>query len=675
MIADGVTRAFHVLPVLVSALFLTMLLGTGAARVAEGQPSLKLIPTPQHVQLSEGTFRMTEKVSVVLGNADDPDDHFAAQQLVAEVQAHLGRELRMGKADDGAAILIGRMERDKAVDAAVAKLGLSLPGEAAQEGYILSVKPEGVVVAARTASGIFYGVQTVKQLIRANLTADTIPCCTILDWPALRYRGWQDDISRGPIPTLDYLKREVRTLSEYKLNAFTLYTEHVFKLKKHPTIAPEDGISAEEIKELIDYATRYHVEVIGNFQSFGHFANILKVPGYEHLGEAGWVISPAKEESYQFLADVFSEIAPAYQSPLFNINCDETWGLGEGDSKAMVERMGMGGVYAYHINRVAVLLKPYGKTPMMWGDIALQHPDIVPELPKDLVVLTWGYHPGEEFRGMIKPFTEMGLRFMVCPGVSCWGQVFPDLDAAAINISNFIRDGALDGAMGALNTTWDDTGENLFGFNWYPLLWGAECSWNPATPAGQEDLHELREARRTAFDQAFASVFYGMPGAEVTGAILRLSRLRSNPASAGMRDGAFWCDMKTVASQGGTAADALKLVREAEAIIDALRKAKLSARDNADSIDYAVFATERVRFMGQRVLAAQSLSAARADEVARHKAAAAIAALVGEVSAIKEEYARLWRLENREWWLDRNLEKYDRLIDELKSAVESQGHA
>src|SRR5206468_8632377 len=123
--------------------------------------------------------------------------------------------------------------------------------------YILSVTPTEIRIASHSSAGKFYGVQTLKQLIRANCTDNSIPCCKITDWPALQYRGWQDDISRGPIPTMDFLKREIRTLSEFKLNVMTLYTEHVFKLQKHPMIAPPDGISAEEIKELSEYAKKY----------------------------------------------------------------------------------------------------------------------------------------------------------------------------------------------------------------------------------------------------------------------------------------------------------------------------------------------------------------------------------------------------------------------------------
>ncbi len=174
------------------------------------------------------------------------------------------------------------------------------------QGYQLEVTPLRIKLSACTSDGIFYGVQTLKQLIRANLINGSIPACKIVDWPTLKYRGWQDDISRGPIPTYGFLMKQIRTLSEFKLNMLTLYTEHVFRLKKHPTIAPSDGITAEEIEDLSSYAKQYHVELVGNFQSFGHFRNILKVPGYEGLAENPSVLSPAKEDSYKFLSDVYS---------------------------------------------------------------------------------------------------------------------------------------------------------------------------------------------------------------------------------------------------------------------------------------------------------------------------------------------------------------------------------
>jgi hexosaminidase len=130
----------------------------------------------------------------------------------------------------------------------------------------------------------------------------------IYDKPDFPIRGWQDDISRGPIPTMDMLKEQIRLMSAYKLNYFTLYTEHTFKLDKHPGIAPADGITKQELRELTDYARKHHVTLIGNYQSFGHMEETLSHPDYKHLAENDHIISPALEESYDFLRDVYSEI-------------------------------------------------------------------------------------------------------------------------------------------------------------------------------------------------------------------------------------------------------------------------------------------------------------------------------------------------------------------------------
>jgi N-acetyl-beta-hexosaminidase len=103
------------------------------------------------------------------------------------------------------------------VEKALAKAGLNVPGELGREGYLLCVTPKQILLAANDAPGVFYGIQTLKQLIRAHAgPKHAIPACQIVDWPVLAMRGWQDDISRGPIPTLDYLKREIRTMAEYK---------------------------------------------------------------------------------------------------------------------------------------------------------------------------------------------------------------------------------------------------------------------------------------------------------------------------------------------------------------------------------------------------------------------------------------------------------------------------
>jgi len=603
---------------------------------------LNLVPTPVRIVRAKGAFRIGHNTNIVFSDKY-PDDRFAAEQLMEEVLTDVSERIEPTSKPSKRAITLRRLRDPISKD----DFG---------QGYRLDITPLHISVSAQTSAGMFYGVQTLKQLIRANRTRSSVPACQITDWPALKYRGWQHDISRGPIPTYGFLMKEIRTLSEFKLNMLTLYTEHVFKLKKHPEIAPPDGISADEIAELSSYAKQFHVELVGNFQSFGHFANILKLPEYQDLGENNRVLSPAKEESYKFLADVYSEIAPAYASPFFDINCDEVSGLGDGPSKDLVKQIGVGGVYAKHINRIADLLRPYGKTPMMWGDIALNYPDIVPKLPKDLIVLPWAYDPRSNFESQILPFTKFGLRFMVCPGVSCWNQIWPDLEHASVNISNFIRDGASNGAIGALNTSWDDDGINFFDDNWYEFVWGAECSWKPAEATKKQDPDKVRARRLTRFNKQFASVFFGLNDTSATDAMLKLTALRKNPISGGLGNAAFWRDPAPTFSRLPNQADLPGYLSDTLSISFTLRQARLKATHNAPALDYVIFASRRARFLGESLDAVRALRAGDPGPIKSVRQA---------VLDFKDRYTELWQRENRPWWLDKNLAKFDDLVQRI----------
>ena len=87
--------------------------------------------------------------------------------------------------------------------------------------------------------------------------------------------------------------------------------------------------------------------------------------------------------------------------------------------KALADRIGVGGVYVGHVRRVHDLLRDrHGKRMMMWGDIILQHPDRLAEVPRDTIMLTWGYDARGSFEDQIVPFARSGLAFFICPGVS-----------------------------------------------------------------------------------------------------------------------------------------------------------------------------------------------------------------------------------------------------------------
>jgi len=648
-----------------SSLFILLIFLTFVSGANGQEPdTLVLIPAPRIIEKEQGVFRFSEKTGFRY-NKKDENLSFIVSQIIDEVRQAAKITLKPKKGTRKSRIELSFFRtKNNVPDSILQKIK--------DQGYVLRITPRRIFIRAFTSRGLFYGAQTLRQLIRIYGREAAIPCLKITDWPLLKYRGWQDDISRGPIPTMDFLKREIRELSFYKLNLFTLYTEHVFKLKKHPDIAPPDGITKEQVEQLVSYAKKYHVEIAGNFQSFGHAKHILKLPEYKAMAETPYVFSPAKEDTYAFLKDAYSETAPAYESPLFNINCDETYGLGRGPAKTMVDTMGLGGVYAYHINRIHRLLFPYKKRIMMWGDILVQHPEVIGRLPSDIIFLTWAYHTPETFMPIIKPFSKRGLNFMVCPGISCWNRIWPDLQTALKNISLFVKEGAENGAMGMLNTTWDDDGENLFNFNWYPLIWGAQCSWSPQASKFLSKEKAERDRELRYFNRAFDLLFFGTNGRGISDLMLSLSSLRKFKSAGSLSDSRFWREIFTNKAQDKKgSADYDLFASAADNIGSLFYKVAADSIKNRDAFDAAFFALKRVKFLSVKEKTESLLETpiAQADNSGKTNLYLNnLRKLESDLDNLKKEYIRLWNLENREWWLDRNLRKYDSLLSGLNKA-------
>ncbi|VAX25429.1 Beta-hexosaminidase, partial [hydrothermal vent metagenome] len=280
---------------------------------------LQIIPQPQKVTYNKGELELLNKNFSFLFDSIDP-------QIINPLRSEFDRSLKFYDSkisehvDSNIIVKIRRLSKNKIKELNLKKKDKQLFVE---EGYQLSVEADTIDISAVSETGAFYGLQTLKQLLITYRVKGKLPLMEIVDYPEMKFRALMDDISRGPIPNMKYMKYQIRRLSELKYNYLTYYIEHVVKTKSHPEFAPDDALTIDEIKELSAYAKKYHIILIGNFQSFGHFENILSIPKYAYLGERGKLLSPAKEESYKFLADIYSELIPAFDSPMFIVNCDE----------------------------------------------------------------------------------------------------------------------------------------------------------------------------------------------------------------------------------------------------------------------------------------------------------------------------------------------------------------
>ncbi len=428
------------------------------------ESTIQVLPRPKQLKETSERFALGMRTQIVLADKNSEDDRFAAEDFIEDVRETAGVTLKTGTRRGRGRILVGLVGHQSTADA-LERAGFDLSAEhLSDEGYLLSVTEREVVVAGRTPAGTFYGLQTLKQLVRGEGEGAYVQGVRVADWPTMRWRAVSDDISRGPVPTVEYVKRQLRTFAAFKLNMHSFYMEHTFKSSAHPLIGPEGGsLTPSEIRELVAYARRYHVELVPEQQTFGHLHKALKLEKYNELAEVpyGDVLSPQSEGSYQLIADWYKELNELFPSKFFHIGADETFELGQGRSAEAVKKQGVGAVYFEHLRRVREILKPYDRRLMFWGDIALNHPELIGSIPPDMIVMNWDYAARNDFKARIELFKKAGLQQFVCPGVQSWNQVFPNLDTANTNIRNFVRDGQAAGVLGMMNTQWDDDGESL----------------------------------------------------------------------------------------------------------------------------------------------------------------------------------------------------------------------
>jgi hypothetical protein len=655
-------------------LFFSLLINCAAspadvrAQESTAAAAIQVIPKPRELTANGNRFNFTRDVRIVLADPRSADDKFAVDDFMADARATANLELRIGSAGRRS-ILIGKIDAAR-IASALKVAGVSSPAQLDDEGYLIVVRDNQIIVAGKTEAGTFYGLQTLKQLVRGEGAGAFVPGVQITDWPAMRWRAVSDDISRGPVPTVDYIKRQLRTFAAFKLNMHSFYMEHTFSSESHPLIGPSGGsLTPDEIRELVVYARRYHIELVPEQQTFGHLHKALRLEKYNELAEVpyGDVLSPQQPGSYKLVADWYRELDQLFPGKFFHIGADETFELGEGQSREVAKARGVGAIYFEHLDRVREVLKPHNRRLMFWGDIALNHPELIGKVPKDMIAMNWSYGPRDTFEARIKPFKDAGLDQFVCPGVANWNQIFPNVEAASKNIVNFVRDGQAANAMGMMNTTWDDDGESLFEMTWHGIVLGAAASWQ----SGTTDIAE--------FDRHFDWAFFRNDGHQFVDALRALGSVNTQ-LGINQTDEHFWRDPFTDSFQlqARELRDKLKQMRIAvENTDESLLRNETRARRNRSMIPVMRFAAQRLDHLGRRMQVVDKFSQEYWDAYLnlgdRRKVGRLrnywgniynwLREMSEELAILKEDYRRQWLAENRPYWLDSVTARYDRAIN------------
>lgn len=693
--------SFCVAATLTCGIFATPRLSAAQAQEQSAeQPSnsaaaqLQLVPQPREVKLAGGAaFEITQRTKIVVGRGFGADFQ-GAVMLTEEIEHWTGWKLRISDARELPAgsdfIYIGDATKDSKLREALGTSGLAMQSAFDSQGYAILADHRRILVAGASEQGAFYGVQTLRQLLRpananeasagtSSVSDLKCPAVAIRDWPAMEWRGVSIDISRGPIPKLEFMEKQIRTLASYKLNLYALYMEDVFTVKGNLIFAPPDALTPEEIKQLVAYAQRYYVTIVPELETFGHLHNILRYDLYSDLAEVphGSVLTPTEPGTYDLLGKLIAEMAPLFPGPFFHIGADETFELGQGKTKQLIAEKGLGPVYLAHIAKLDAMLKPYGKQTMFWADIAEKFPQLLPTLPKDLIAVIWTYDNAPSYDNRLKPFQDAGLKIFVSPGITDWRRVYPDFDYAFVNIRNLTRDGQKYGALGQLNTDWKDMGEALDGMGWPGFVFGAACAWQP----GESSVERFRDSYDWAFYRNTDHTFEG-----ILNKLATTNTLLDGVKLEGTHVSYFWSSpfSQEGAQHAETAAPVVHQMRvDAEQAWEALLENRGKARLHADTLDDLIFAAQRLDTMGMKFEYTQEMSAAYWDAYLNMSNSGnvygnleTISSVNGELQDLREkltqlrgEYAERWRTENNEVWLGNVLSRYDALTNAIQDKI------
>lgn len=443
-----------------------------------------ILPQPTKMNRREGCFRLKYHTGIVIDT-----------QLPQEAAAHAYEYAKLLQeeitADTGFTPAVRRERVKENSGELILTAGEGTDGS--DEGYSLHIGETGVVVEGVTSAGILYGVQTLRQIFRQS--GAVLPCMEIEDTPKLPDRGLSYDVTRGRIPTLEELKRQADFCSFYKINQMQLYVEHSYMFREFSEIwRYNTPLTAEEILELDAYCRKLHIELIPQLASFGHLYEVLRSRSYAHLcelehsyqeeysliGRMGHhTVDVSNEESFAMVTGRIEEFMGLFSTRYFNICADETFDLCKGRSKALGEEKGVKRAYLDFLKRLCGFLIDRGRIPMFWGDVLLEQPELLSELPEDAILLNWEYAPGVT-EDNVKKFCDAGVKNLyLCPGVQSWNHLINKHSDAYPNISGMCRNAHKYHAKGVLNTEWGDLGHIAHPeFSSVGQIYGAAFSWS-----------------------------------------------------------------------------------------------------------------------------------------------------------------------------------------------------
>jgi hypothetical protein len=391
----------------------------------------------------------------------------------------------------------------------------------AREAYKLTLARDGITLTANMPAGLFYGAETLVQLVRPGGPGDAagswwLPEGEIADWPDLEYREvfWDE---QNHLDHLDVIKQAIRRAAYFKVNAFTLRLNEHFQYASAPELVDPYALSPAELQELTDYGRKYFVQVVPYLDGPAHVNFILQRDEFTKLREfpnEAFEMCSTNPETYKLLEGMFQELIDATKgSTTFHLSTDEAWFIGKADNDQCHEaerakELGSPSkLWVEFANTAAQYLKDQGRQVIVWGEDPMQAEDI-PSLAPWLIN---GEVYSPEYN---RAFRARGIRQIIYTNSLPDDQLFPAYYTPSPNdevrpgeetseratqvfdeISYSMARQQAD-IMGAGVYAWGDLGPHPETY-WLGYALGASAAWHPAYP----DPHQLA--------QSFYEIFYG----------------------------------------------------------------------------------------------------------------------------------------------------------------------
>jgi hexosaminidase len=454
-------------------LFLALLGLCSASWATEHRP---LLPEPQSVQYGDGQLAVSG-LSIQFKGQPSEEDRFAADALAGGIASQTGLQLPIGTSSATEERIL--LDRTGGIDP------LPVPGEKpgadSREGYRLSVNAKGIEVSGRSSAAIYYGVQTLLQLLEGQGKTASFPNVEIRDWPSLAYRGTLVDVgSEGPMSTEREVEQQLDFLAKWKGNQFYLYSEAGIELDGYPLLNPNARFSKDQIRHMVAYGRQRHIDVVPALEMYGHLHDLFRIEKYSDLADFphGGEFNPANPKVKALLDDWISQLAELFPSPFALVGFDETWTLQKaaeksGESATPVQ------LFVDQLTHVAKGFQQRKKTVMAYADIMVKFPGIIPNLPPGLIAVPWYYDasPDPEYKYWLDPLVAHHVPQMVASGVSSWSEIAPDFDKTFTNIDTLLAAGRKAQTLGLINTVWTDDNQVLLRMSWPGIAYGATAAW------------------------------------------------------------------------------------------------------------------------------------------------------------------------------------------------------